>query len=77
MLQLDLIEIENVGDMKCFLKEHFFVDTMHASPLFIEVEELYQETAKVGEKDNNGVIPFASRSGSNKLSYSVLAIDVN
>ena len=48
--KLDPIEIENDGDVKCFFKEHFCVDTIHASPLFIKVELLYEETTEVGEK---------------------------
>ena len=32
---------------------------------------------EVGEKNNDGVILFVSRSGSNKLSAAVLAVDVN
>ena len=56
---------------------YFFVYTINVSSLFIKVEALYQETVEVGEKDNNGVIPFASRNGSNKLSYSVPTVDVN
>ena len=75
--KLDPIEIENDGDVKCFFKEHFRVDTIHASPLFIEVEPLYQETAEVGERNNDGVIPFVSRSGSNRLSVTVPTVDVN
>ena len=63
--------------MKCFFKEHFCVDTVHATLLFIQVGALYQEKTKVGEKDNNGVIPFASQSGSNKLSCSIPEVDVN
>ena len=74
--KLDPIEIENDGDVKCFFKEHFRVDTMHTSPLFIEVETL-QETPEVGERDNDCTIPFASRSGSNRPSCSRHAVDVN
>lgn len=49
--KLDPIEIENDGDVNCFFKDYFRVETMHVSPLFIEVEAL-QRTTQVGEKDN-------------------------
>ena len=38
--KFDPIEIENDGDVKCLFKEHFCVDTMHTSPLFIEIKAL-------------------------------------
>ena len=77
MLQIGSHWDWNNGNVKCFFKEHFCVDTVHATLLFIQVGALYQEKTKVGEKDNNGVIPFASQSGSNKLSCSIPEVDVN
>ncbi|KAF3443062.1 hypothetical protein FNV43_RR16983 [Rhamnella rubrinervis] len=80
--KLNPIEIENDRDVKCFFKEHFCIDTMHTSPLFIEVEALQdtlplQKTTVVGERDSDPAIPFASRNGSNRLSTSRPIVDVN
>ncbi|KAF3438944.1 hypothetical protein FNV43_RR17219 [Rhamnella rubrinervis] len=74
--KLDPIEIENDGDMKCFFKEYCRVDTVHASPLFIEIEAK-EDISIIGEEDNAFAIPFSSRSGSNKLSSSKHKVVVN
>ncbi|KAF3440582.1 hypothetical protein FNV43_RR18866 [Rhamnella rubrinervis] len=60
--KLDPIEIENDGDVKCFFKEHFRVDTMHTSPLFIEVgaTRYSSEKASSWRKRFDPAIPFAS-----------------
>lgn len=74
--KLDPIEIENDGDVNCFFKDYFRVETMHVSPLFIEVEAL-QRTSQVGEKDNACVNAFSSHSGSNRPSCSIPTLNVN
>ena len=64
---ISLLRKKNNGDMKCFFKEYFCVDTMHTFSIFIEVEAL-QDTTKVGKRDNVCATPFVSTNGSNKLS---------
>ncbi|KAF3433397.1 hypothetical protein FNV43_RR24499 [Rhamnella rubrinervis] len=74
--KLDAIENEDDEYVKCFFKEHFHVDTIHASPLYNEIDTK-ENIQEVGEQDNASAILFASRSWSDRLSSLRYAVDVN
>ena len=51
--KLDPIEIEDNGDVQCFLKEQFRVDTQYRSPLYIEVVENISQNVRQYEGDKH------------------------
>ena len=51
--KLDPIEIEDNGDVQCFLKEQFRVDTQYISLLYIEIVENISQNVRQYEGDKH------------------------
>ena len=73
--KLDPIEIENDGDVQCFIKEQFRVDATHRSPLYIEVSPRVVHTTEQNKSVSRDNV-FVSGSGSNHCSSTFPAINV-
>ena len=70
---LDPIEIENDGDVQCFIKEQFRVDSAHRSPLYVEVSPSVVHREQNCGREN----AFGSGSGSHQCSSTIPAINHN
>ena len=68
---LDPIEIENDGDVQCFIKEQFRVDSAHRSPLYVEVSPSVVHREQNCGREN----AFGSGSGSHQCSSTIPAIN--
>ena len=61
------IEIENDGDVQCFMKEQFRVDSAHKSPLYVEVSPNVLHREKNCGREN----VFGSGSKSHQCSLTI------